>query len=114
VQPAVGDCLAGRQSSLEANVTKRKPMSKSRRSQRRPRKLGTLGATLALLFLPLGLSTGCEDQVQKEFITAALGSFESGLNSFFDGIVSGLAAVAEQDLEGNSGSQEESTETTTE
>lgn len=77
----------------------------------RGRSLVTWGATLALLTAPLGMCTGCEDQVKREFINASLSSLEEGLQTIVSGIITGAAAVVEQDLEGNSGSPDRSTQT---
>jgi len=59
--------------------------------------LRTWGA-IAALMLPLTFSTGCEDQVKKEFINAALPSLETGVQSILTGLLTGTTAVIEQDL----------------
>lgn len=61
----------------------------------RPRSLRTCGAILALLLVPLALSAGCDEEIQKEFRDAAVGSIESGVNNIADGIINGIFAVAE-------------------
>ncbi len=59
------------------------------------RRLRLCGAILALATLPLALTTGCGDEVSKEFREAALGSIETGMNAVVDGLLDGFFAVAE-------------------
>ncbi len=65
----------------------------------------TLGACSAILVLalPLGLLAGCSDDVQNEFNSAALSSIETGLKAIADGLISGMAAVADSQITANGG-----------
>jgi hypothetical protein len=58
------------------------------------------GAILALLALSVTLAAGCDEEVQKEFRGAAVGSIETGMKALMDGILDGLFAVAEPNADG--------------
>ncbi len=61
------------------------------------RRLGIYGAIAALL-VAAGGAAGCSnDEIAKEFRTAALGSVESGVKSIVDGVITGLFTVATPD-----------------
>ncbi len=49
-----------------------------------------LGAVLALLVLPLLLSTGCGEEESKRFREAAIPALEAGFNSVADGLLDGF------------------------
>ncbi len=72
----------------------------------------TGGALLALLVLPLALTTGCSDDVKNEFLTASLDSIGTGLQSILDGVVTGAVAVATPTATTNSATTTD-TQTTT-
>ncbi len=84
-------------------------MQANRRVQRwfGRRKLGAYGAMFVLL-LPLAALAGCSDDVQNTFNAAAVNSIETGLKAIADGLISGLAAVANSQIEANGGSTENS------
>jgi hypothetical protein len=68
-------------------------------SARKSRRLGAAVAAFALL-LPLA-SAGCidaTDEVAREFRAAAGDSLETAFNAFADGVISGLFAVVEPDV----------------
>jgi hypothetical protein len=54
---------------------------------------------VALLALLGGLTTGCDDEVRKEFAAAAVDGIETGVNSIVDGVLTGIFTVAEPDAE---------------
>ena len=60
------------------------------------------GAGLAAL--TLGLVTGCDEGVRREFRAAAVSSVESGVSALIDGVTSGVFAA----LDANAASDSES------
>ncbi len=56
-----------------------------------------MGAALALLLVVTGLATGCGDELEREFRSAAVGSIESGVNAVVDGLLDGVFAIADPD-----------------
>lgn len=53
-----------------------------------------VGAILALC-LPLTLATGCGDELESEFRSAAIGGIETGVDSIVNGLLDGLFTIAE-------------------
>ena len=54
------------------------------------------GATVAIAaLLPALLCTGCGDDLEREFRSAAIGGIETGVNSIVGGLLDGLFAVAD-------------------
>ncbi len=65
---------------------------------------------VVMLVFPLACGTGCDEEVQKEFMNAALSGIESGLKSIADGLISGAAIVATRELETSADSSDSSSE----
>jgi hypothetical protein len=63
------------------------------------RRLPVIGGTILALLVPLG-AVGCSDEVKNEFTNAALPAVEAGLKSLMEGIITGLATVAQSSITG--------------
>ena len=77
----------------DAELTMKEHMHLEACSGKGGRTIGRLGATLALLVLPVALCTGCDDALLREFRSAAAGSLQTGLTSILNGVVQGVFAV---------------------
>lgn len=58
------------------------------------RRFRATGASCALIWIAT-LAIGCDSEIQKEFRSAAVSSIETGVNAIFDGVISGVFAVAD-------------------
>ncbi len=70
-------------------------LSRPEHHPRRPRMTRAAGAVLALTALALAIAGGCNDDISKEFRAASADLVESGVQSIFEGIITGIFTVAD-------------------
>ncbi len=62
---------------------------------RPPRMTRAAGAILALTALLLVVAVGCDDEISKEFRAASADLVEAGVQSIFEGLITGVFTVAD-------------------
>ena len=66
-----------------------------------PRMTRAAGAVLALTAVLAVVAVGCDDEISKEFRAASADLVEAGVQSIFEGLITGVFTVADPNADSN-------------